>query len=109
MQVLYGPNISNPGNGDYEVWATAAAYSEVPRAFTPDPRLNRPPAMFSTMTVVQPEPAPLSGLLTFTLGGFSAAINLAGGQRFLSVVGPVPMVFLTVSGTSGERWSLLLR
>jgi hypothetical protein len=97
---LFGHVCKNPGNGTFQIWPEAPALSV----------RYGPGRMFSTITVVQPDPAvALSGQLAFTLGDNTAYIALHAGQRFLGLGWSVPMLMLEVTGAvAGEDWSMIL-
>lgn len=88
-----GASMRNPGNGSFSVWSV-------------DPVIPR----FSTITVAQTDPAlTISGVLSFSLGAYSATIDLGAGARFLALTGPVPTVFMDITGANiAEEWRLIL-
>ena len=99
-QMLFGHNIRNPGNGQF------AVYPQSPQFSTNFAEGRR----FSTVTIVQPDPAiALSGQMTFTLGDSTAYIVLHAGQRFLGLGFPVPMLFVEIAGgVASDDWTMVL-
>ena len=93
VPAIYGTVIFNPGDGEYQIWPGTAQKTA-----------------FQTITIVTPRnDTHVHGHLDFSMGAYHAEIDLAANARFLSLIGPIPFLWVHITGTErNDRWIMVL-